>query len=206
MTKIGFLLLSGGRSKRMGSPKALIELGGRTLLDTVAQAGEGFAQCILSANDPCIPTPEGFVRCADEYPGCGPMAGIHAALRKTCCDALVTAPCDAPYYCAELAQYLCTQYEPGLDAVVLVDHTGREQPLCGVYSKRCLPILEEHLAKGHFKMGWMLEQMDTKKVSLPQSLSEQVFENLNTQQELEQFRARQAQPGMGASGADCTKK
>lgn len=190
--KIGFLLLSGGRSSRMGSPKALIELDGKTLLETVAQAGEGFAQRILSANDPCIPTPEGFVRCADEYPGCGPMAGIHAALRLTDCDALVTAPCDAPYYCAELAQYLARQYEPELDAAIFVDRTGREQTLCGVYGKRCLPILEEHLSKGHFKMCWMLEQMNTKKVTLPQTLSEQVFENLNTQQELAEFRSRQS--------------
>lgn len=192
MTKMGFLLLSGGRSKRMGTPKALIEVNGRTLLDTVAQAGEGFAQRILSANDPAIPTPEGFVRCADEYPGCGPMAGIHAALRLTDCDALVTAPCDAPYYCAALAQYLCAQYEPGLDAVILVDHTGREQTLCGVYGKCCLPVLEKHLAEGHFKMSRMLEQMDAKKVSLPPALTEQVFENLNTPQELEDFRAKQA--------------
>lgn len=192
MMKIGFLLLSGGRSSRMGSPKALIELNGKTLLERVAQAGEGFAQRILSANDPCIPTPEGFVRCADEYPGCGPMAGIHAALRLTDCDALVTAPCDAPYYCAQLAQYLCEQYEPGLDAVILVDHTGREQTLCGVYGKSCLPILEQHLVGGHFKMSLMLDQMNTKKVPLPPTFSEQVFENLNTQQELAEFRAKQA--------------
>ena len=97
MAKIGFLLLSGGKSSRMGTPKALLEIEGKTLLESVAAAGEGFEERILSVNDPSIPTPEGFVRCADVYPDCGPMAGIHAALDMTGCDALVTAPCDAPH-------------------------------------------------------------------------------------------------------------
>lgn len=72
MAKIGFLLLCGGQSRRVGTTKALLEVNGRTLLETVAQAGEGFEVRILSANDPAIPTPEGFVRCEDVYPGCGP--------------------------------------------------------------------------------------------------------------------------------------
>lgn len=190
MAKIGFLLLSGGKSSRMGSPKALLEVDGRTLLDTVAEAGEGFEERILSVNDPVIPTPEGFARCADVYPHCGPMAGIHAALCMTECDALVTAPCDAPHYSAELARYLKAQFEAHLDAVVLVDDEGRSQPLTGVYSKSCLPVLDEHLKTGKLKMMWMLESMKLKKVSLPQHLSDSVFENLNTPQELQTFKMK----------------
>lgn len=188
MAKIGFLLLSGGRSSRMGMPKALLEVEGKTLLETVAEAGEGFEERILSVNDPSIPTPEGFVRCADVYPDCGPMAGIHAALLMTDCDALVTAPCDAPYYSMELAQYLLSQFEPELDALVLVDHDGRAQPLSGVYSKNCLPVLEEHLKTNRLKIMWMLEEMKLKKAALPTHLSGRVFQNLNTPEDLKHFR------------------
>lgn len=188
MAKIGFLLLSGGKSVRMGSPKALLEVNGCTLLDTVAQAGTGFDVRILSVNDDSIPTPDGFVRCADVYPGCGPMAGIHAALASTDCDALVTAPCDAPYYCAELASFLRDQFDPTLDAMVLVDHDGRAQPLSGVYSRSCLPVLEEHLRAGKLKMMWMLESMKLRKIALPENLGEWVFMNLNTMEELKAFQ------------------
>ena len=167
MTKIGFLLLSGGKSSRMGTPKALLEIDGKTLLESVAAAGEGFEERILSVNDPSIPTPDGFVRCMDVYPDCGPMAGIHAALAMTDCDALVTAPCDAPYYSGELAEYLLAQFQPGLDALVLMDETGRAQPLTGVYSKSCLPVLDEHLKTGRLKIMWMLEEMKLKKIMLP---------------------------------------
>ena len=190
MAKIGFLLLSGGKSSRMGMPKALLEIGGRTLLETVALAGNGFEERILSANDPAIPTPKGYVRCEDVYPGCGPMAGIHAALSMTACDALVVAPCDAPHYCKELAQYLADQYEPELDALVLLDDEGRAQPLSGVYSKSCLPVLEQHLKTDRLKIMRMLEDMRLKKVTLPEALNDKVFENLNTPEDVAAFSHR----------------
>jgi len=190
MAKLGFLLLSGGKSSRMGTPKALLEIGGRTLLETVALAGASFEERILSVNDPAIPTPQGYVRCEDVYPGCGPMAGIHAALSMTDCDALVTAPCDAPYYGKALAEYLAQQYTPEMDALVTVDETGRVHPLCGVYSKRCLPVLEEHLRAGKFKIMRMLEHVSLKTIVLPECFSGSVFENLNTPEDLAVFSSR----------------
>jgi len=190
MAKIGFLLLSGGRSSRMGTPKALLEVNGRTLLDTVAQAGTGFEEKILSVNDLSIKTPDGFLRVGDVYPGCGPMAGVHAALLASKCEALVTAPCDLPHYSRELAQYLAEQYEPELDALVLRDGTGRMHPLCGVYAKRCLPVLEAHLSTGRFKIMRMLEHVRMKMITLPAYFSDSVFENLNTPEDLAVFGSR----------------
>ena len=190
MAKIGFLLLSGGRSSRMGTPKALIEINGSTLLETTARAGAEFEERILSVNDPLIPTPEGFLRVGDVYAGCGPMGGIHAALLATKCDALVTAPCDTPYYSKVLAQYLSQQYEPDLDAIVLLDSTGRVHPLCGVYAKRCLPELEAHLSTGRFKLMRMLEHVRLKTITLPPQFDDSVFENLNTPEELAVFSSK----------------
>ena len=190
MEKLGFLILSGGQSKRMGRAKALIEMDGSTLLETVAKAGAAFEERILSANDPQIPTPEGFARCSDIYPGCGPMAGIHAALSMTDCDALVVAPCDAPNYSAGLAQYLADQYDPQLDALVLVGPDGRTHPLSGVYSRSCLPVMEECLKQGKFKLMWMLESMRLKKLALPEQLNADVLENLNTPEDVAQHTGR----------------
>jgi len=184
MARIGFLLLSGGKSSRMGTPKALLEVNGSTLLEIVARAGEGFGERILSVNDPSIPTPAGFVRVEDVYPECGPMGGIHAALLGSGCDALVTAPCDTPYYSKALAEYLAQQYTPEIDALVTLDGAGRVHPLCGVYTKRCLPVLEAHLKTGRFKLMRMLETVRLKRLALPAGFSDRVFENLNTPEDL----------------------
>lgn len=191
MAKIGFLLLSGGKSRRMGTSKALLEIEGERLLSRVARAGDGFAQRILSVNDDEIPAPEGFLRCADVYPGCGPMAGIHAAFARSSCDALVVAPCDAPYYGTQLAQYLAGQYDPALDAVILVNQSGETQPLCGLYTRGCMPVLEYHLQQGKLRMKPMLDLMATRYIALPPGLQERVFVNLNTPQDVEAYRRRE---------------
>lgn len=190
--KIGFLLLCGGKSKRMGERKALMDIGGAALMDAAVRAGEGFDVKIFSVNDPQIPTPKGFLRCEDVYPGSGPMAGVHAALRMTDCDALVTAPCDAPYYSAQLAQFLADCYSPALDALILEDESGRSHPLMGVYGKSCLPMLEQHLSEGKYKMMRLLESMHTVSRKLPCGLDSRVFENLNTPQDVRRFEAEKA--------------
>jgi len=116
------------------------------------------------------------------------MAGIHAALAMTDCDALVVAPCDAPHYCKELAQFLADQYEPELDALVLLDGEGRAQPLSGVYSRSCLPVLEAHLKNDKLKIMRMLEDMRLKKIALPDYLNGRVFDNLNTPDDLQAYK------------------
>jgi len=86
----------------------------------------------------------------------------------------------------EGAQYL--RFEPKLDALVLVDRDERAQPLSGVYSKSCLPVLEEHFKTNRLKIMWMLEEMKLKKAVLPEHVSSRVFQNLNTPEDLKHFR------------------
>lgn len=185
---IGFLLMSGGLSSRMGQPKALLSIGGERLIDRIARAGEGFGERILSVNDPAIPTPEGFTRVADVYKECGPMGGLHAALSACQSDALVCAPCDAPLYTAEAAAFLAAQLEDGVDAVILTDDAGRAHPMMGAYAKTCLPHLTRHLEEGHFKLMRMLNELNVRFVPAPEAFSPSLFSNLNTPEDYERVR------------------
>lgn len=185
MMTLGFLLMSGGRSSRMGTPKALLTLHGQSLLAQIACAGEGFAERILSVNDDAIPTPQGFLRVCDRYPDCGPMGGLHASLSAAASDALVVAPCDAPYFDAEAAAFLAEAYSPEYDAVILEDDSGRVHPMLGVYAKSCLPALTAHLEAGRLKLMAMLSGLRVKRVRLPASIPQRVMRNLNTPGEYE---------------------
>lgn len=186
--EIGFLLMSGGLSSRMGQPKALLEIGGERLVDRVARAGEGFGQRILSVNDLAIPTPAGFERVADVYENCGPMGGLHAALSACRADALVCAPCDAPDYTAQAAQWLAAQFDGTVDAVIPEDAEGRVHPLMGVYGKSCLPALTGHLQEGRYKLMLLLTQLRVRHVRLPEEIGQGVFANLNTPEDYERTR------------------
>ena len=189
MEKVGFLLLCGGRSSRMGQPKALLPIAGVPLAQHVARAGENFEERIFSVNGD-IPVPEGFRAVADLYEDCGPLGGFHAALSACQSDALVCAPCDTPGYTKELAAFLAAQMEEGLDALILQDETGRVHPLMGVYAKRCLPVLTEHVQAKKLKIMRMLDVLETKIVTLPPEISQDVFVNLNTPEAYESYLAK----------------
>lgn len=186
--QIGFLLLSGGKSSRMGCSKALLAWQGQTLLEHVAQAGEAFPEKILSANDESIPLPAGFVRVQDRFPCCGPLGGLHAALCTCQSDALVVAPCDAPFYTAALAQHLRASFSEELDALILTNPQGRMEPLFGVYAARCLPVMEEQLRAGVYKLRALLNRLNVRCMELPSGVSPQVFLNLNTPEDVAQAR------------------
>jgi len=182
---LGFLLMSGGLSSRMGTPKALLRLAGQPLLLHIARAGEDFSERILSVNDDAIPTPEGYLRIADIYTACGPMGGLHASLTAAQSDALVVAPCDAPYFTKEAASFLASQYSGEYDAVILEDENGRAHPMMGVYAKSCLPMLTKHLQENRFKLMMMLSELRVRRVRLPESIPQRVMSNLNTPEDYE---------------------
>ena len=193
MPQIGFLLLCGGHSRRMGQPKGLLPVHGVTMAQQIALAGGAFPEKIFSVNEP-FPVPEGFVPLQDVYPDCGPMGGLHAALSACKSDALVCAPCDAPYYHAALARFLAAQYDPAWDAVVLQDETGRVHPLMGLYSKSCLSVFTPCLQARQNKLMRALDSLHTKVLPLPPELSQQVFLNLNTPEAYQEWLAQAGEP------------
>lgn len=195
--QIGFLLLCGGHSSRMGTPKALLQAGGTTLLDIVSTAGQSFNERIFSVNDPSIPTPEGYLRLADILPGQGPVSGLHAALATCRSDALVVAPCDAPSYSKALACYLASALPAGADALVLHDAAGRIHPLMGIYHKRCLPVFTSALQSGHSGVMHALENIPHIIAAPPAVIGDEVFRNINTPEEFSAWKA-----GFGSSGED----
>lgn len=187
MNDLGFMLLSGGLSSRMGKPKALLTIGSETLLERTARAGQIFSERLFSVNDPSIPTPHGYTRVPDVYAQCGPMGGLHACLSVCRSQALVVAPCDAPGYTQEAVRFLLEHYEEELDALILQDRTGRAHPLMGIYHKRCLPVFTKCLENGHLKLMHTLSQMNIRSVVPSESLSQTLFINLNTPQEYQAF-------------------
>ena len=189
MRNLGFMLLCGGHSSRMGQPKALLHIGGETLLARTARAGNAFDERLFSANDPIFPTPQGYRRVEDRYADCGPMGGLHACLSACASPALVVAPCDTPGYSAQVAAFLAERFTGDCDALILKDPTGRAHPLLGVYAKSCLPVFEDCLREGRLALMRTLSGMNTLVLDAPEALGRSLFINLNTPEDYEAFLA-----------------
>jgi molybdopterin-guanine dinucleotide biosynthesis protein A len=107
------VILAGGRSSRMGSPKAELVLAGKTMLTRVAERLRAqVADLAVNVNDPSIATPPDLTVVADTIPGfIGPLAGVLAAMRHTAkispgASHVLTAPIDTPFFPTTLAARL----------------------------------------------------------------------------------------------------
>lgn len=178
--RCGAVILAGGQSKRMGRCKALLAMQGETMLSRLTRQLSPFSELLLSANDPVLARGLPVRYVPDIYENDGPAAGLHAALSAASSDALFCVPCDMPNFDPALINMLLARFTPDADAVICRDGSGRLHPLCGIYSKRALPVLREHLEQGERRMTVILEAMDCLIVDIGSILPDSTFFNMNT--------------------------
>lgn len=181
----GALVLAGGRGSRMGGrEKALLTLGGETLLRRLERELAPFGEKLLSTNCPELARGTAFTPVADRQRDRGPLEGIAAAL--ACCRsaALLVLPCDMPGYTEALGAWLLAQGEADWPAWVCRAADGLH-PLCGVYTRACLPALDRCLEAGVYRVSRALEAaggrvLDTAGSPFPP----ETFANINTPEDL----------------------
>lgn len=153
--KMSAVILCGGKSRRMGTDKAMLRAEGTPnavrLLSALSVEDSPCTDVWLSiGTGESYPTIE-VRKVSDRFPGCGPMGGLEAALTVCREDYLFVTPVDTPFADAQMARELMTYMTDTSrqrDAVLVVDGGGRLQTLLGIYHKRVLPALTQRLADG----------------------------------------------------------
>jgi molybdenum cofactor guanylyltransferase len=147
MTREGALgaVLAGGRSQRMGSPKALVELAGRPLIAHVLAAVEAASlePVVIAKPDSLLPLVSCRVLCEPAEP-VHPLHGLLTALAASGGRPVVALACDMPFLPPGLLEWLA---KLGGGAAV-VKATGRVQPLLARYEPGVAPALEAALVRG----------------------------------------------------------
>ena len=177
-TSCGAVILAGGLSRRMGRCKAMLPIDGQSmLLRTLGQLSD-FDSVLLSCNDMALT--EGFRAVADLFPDSGPLAGIHAALTATEKDALFTVPCDLPKLSPALPRLLMSMMDNETDVLICRDSEGNLHPLCGIYRKRILPMLETCLETRELLVMNFVRRVRWRCVDTAGLLPDSIFFNMNT--------------------------
>ncbi len=159
MEKVSVLILAGGRSTRMGRDKAWLEWEGQPLIEHVLGQLMVLAdEVLVSTNDADSyarieegwPVPVRLV--ADQYPGAGPLAGLHAGLTAARNELLFAVATDMPFVNRRLAYEVLNQCS-GVDAalprlIVAGQDQPQPEPLFAAYRKTCLPAIEVALTAG----------------------------------------------------------
>jgi molybdenum cofactor guanylyltransferase len=149
------ILLAGGKSRRMGEDKRFMLVGQRTLFErSCAVLRQLFDQvCVVIAQDsPALQTEVPVVR--DLIPDCGSLGGLYTGLRLAKTQHIFLAACDMPFIHTGLVRHLIGLRD---DAdVVLASWNNQLQPTHAVYSRDCLPVLEELIHRRELKIQNMI--------------------------------------------------
>jgi len=175
-----------------GRNKALLDIGGKTILDHLLSLFEElFEEIILVANDPETYLDQDFIITADLFDVRSSLTGIHAGLFTATRPYAFFAACDAPFVKREVIQAILERIDPGVDVVIPETETGIE-PLCAVYSKKCLVPAERNLRRENFQIRRMFKKLRVRTVSQkvltacdPELMS---FFNINTPEDLDKAR------------------
>lgn len=140
------IVLSGGRSARMGRPKHALVRDGVTLLEIALSACPGARPVVLvgpvslraELNGP--PQPEHLVVTREDPPGGGPCAGLAAGIERVPAGVewVQLLTCDLPRAPEVVAALAAVEPPHGAAAVVATDSSGWPQLLCGRY--RAAPL------------------------------------------------------------------
>lgn len=185
------VVLSGGRSSRMLTNKAFVEVQGHKIIDSVlGKLSAVMDDIILVTNDP--DTYEKYqtksVRIVtDIIPGKGPLSGIHAGIVHAKHDYIAAVACDMPFLDMGFINYMIGQVE-GWQAVVpkIGDYF---QPLCAVYAKGWQDLLENSLLNDQLKISRLYEKLSIKYIEEAEIIRfgdpDKMFFNVNNQDDLQ---------------------
>ncbi|MBK8943868.1 MAG: molybdenum cofactor guanylyltransferase [Ignavibacteriae bacterium] len=144
--------MSGGKSKRIGSDKALLKINGITLIERIQfLLQEIFNKVIIISNSPGNYKFLNSKIYEDIYPGFGPLSGIHSGLINSTSENNFIISCDMPFVTKDLINFIIHQTKS--EDISIPKSYNNFLTLCAVYKKSCIPKAEELLKLASEKMS-----------------------------------------------------
>jgi len=153
MPPLTAIILAGGRSNRMGAgkDKAKLNLGGKCLIDIVISR----LQPLVGDNLIIVGPPEKYPAYKQVVPDLfskgSPLVGIYSGLKASFSLYNIVVGCDMPFLEVKLLQYMIENINSN-DLVIPRYGAGYLEPLCAIYGKRCLEVMERNLVKDIFSV------------------------------------------------------
>jgi molybdopterin-guanine dinucleotide biosynthesis protein A len=186
----GGIVLCGGKSTRMGTPKATLPFGPETMLQRVIRLLGSVAAPIVAVAARAQELPElpgDVIVTRDEREARGPLEGLRAGLRAlppsvelayvTSCD----VPLLEPGFVTRMIELL------GDHDIAVMELDGFPHPLSAVYRRDTLPYVESLLAEEKLRPVFLFDAVRTRRVQRGEMVSIdpglRTLRNLNTRED-----------------------
>lgn len=188
-------ILAGGKSSRMGTDKAFLELAGKPLLSLALEHARS-----VTSDARIVGDRKRFAAFApvveDIYADRGPLGGIHAALGSSGSEWNLVLGVDMPFLEPQFLAYLIAAAKSSGAVVTVPSANGGLQPLCGVYRKEFAAAAERSLSQGKNKIDALFSEVSQRIISeqeiIDSGFSSHQFRNLNTPEDWDGAKRRWA--------------
>jgi molybdopterin-guanine dinucleotide biosynthesis protein A len=187
------IILSGGKSTRMGRNKALIQIEGMPIIRRIHALFEKLFREVIIVTDQDEPYLNLDAKIyPDLIPNRGVLGGLYTGLFFSSFFFSFCVACDMPFLKESVVKYLVENIH-GHDVVVPQTKDGL-QPLHAIYSKNCLEPIKKIIGEGKYKIIDLYPMVRVKIIGEDEFLSldpmKESFINVNTPEELGLLRKR----------------
>jgi molybdopterin-guanine dinucleotide biosynthesis protein A len=155
------IILAGGKNTRMaGQDKAFLEIGGRPVIAALIDGLKALVnEIIIVTANPRKYTGFKASLVSDEIPDKGPLMGIYSGLKISSSKYNFIVACDMPFVKPSLIRYLIDCAD-GYD-IIIPKIDGKFHPLFGIYSRGCIPVMQEMLKEDILKISVIFPKVKT---------------------------------------------
>lgn len=157
------IILAGGKSSRMDSDKnkSMLRLNGKYLIDIVRSR----LKCVVGDKIIIVGSLERYPSYKQVVPDLfsrkGPLMGIYSGLRASPSQYNIVVGCDMPFLEVKLLKYMAENINSN-DIIIPRYGDGYIEPLCAIYSKRCLEAIERNLEENIFSVRGIFPHLKVK--------------------------------------------
>lgn len=184
-------ILAGGKNSRFGGKtKAKMMIDGRPLIENTIRVLETvFDDIIIITNRKDeLPGFKNIRMYADIYHNRGPLGGLHSALTNSQREAVFMLASDMPDISAGIIRRQLADFAGKQADALLPRHDNFIEPLHAVYRKSILPGLDKYLDESQkLAIREFLKQVSVDYFSISNIEKQNVFININTQEDLNNY-------------------
>lgn len=176
------IILSGGKSSRMGTDKGFLPFNGKPFMQHGIDALKPLVAEVFIVSNNKEHDIFGLKRIDDVIENAGPLAGIYSGLKQSKTDYNLVLSCDIPLINSNILQKLIDAIDDTAE-IIQIESQGKTMPLIALYKKTCEPKFLRLLNKGERRLQFAVNQCQVKNVML--NNEESYFtQNINTPEQL----------------------
>ncbi len=197
--KVSIIILAGGKNQRFGGQnKLLLKIHGKTILDILLSKAKtvGCPVILVVNKKKSVELYKKYKinTVVDIIKHRGPLEGIYTGLKKSKTEYNLVLACDMPFVNTKLIKYLFTHCRSYDITIPQVEHnkTVYLEPLCAVYSRRCIPVIKKNIEQHKLAIRSILDKLNVKYITSDTihhlDPEYKTFTNINSAQEYKKYQ------------------